>query len=316
MSKITAPGIYDIPEAEYHADPVVEPSLSRSIAKTMLRKSPAHAREEHPRLNPDFEPENGRHDFDLGNAAHKLVLGKGRDLAFIDAKGYQTKAAKEAREAAYEDGKIPALPHQVGAAQRMARAARTQIDSIPEFAGLFMRGNAERTIVWNPTPDTWARTRPDLLIHNADFKTSLIVDYKTTTDARPDRWVKRMDEHGLDLQAAMHIEAVRTALNVERPDFRFIVQETSPPYALAIIAPKPRVIEIGMEKFARAVEMWRWCMQEGTWPGYAALAHYVDLPGWAEAQWEDEKAHLTYAREQTGKDFLAECIRMEVETVG
>lgn len=316
MTKITAAGIYDISEAEYHADPVVEPSLSRSIAKTMLRKSPAHAREEHPRLNPDFEPENGRHDFDLGNAAHKLVLGKGRDLAFIDADDYRGATARAARIDAYEAGKIPVLPHQVGAAQRMARAARAQIDSIPEFAGILDRGQAEQTIIWSPSSDTWARTRPDLLLHNAELEAALIIDYKTTTDARPDRWVKRMDEHGLDLQAAMHTTAVRDVLGIERPDFRFIVQETSPPYALAIIAPKPRVVEIGMEKFSRAVEMWRWCMQEGTWPGYAALAHYVDLPPWAEAQWEDEKALIAYAREQTGEDFLAECIRMEVETVG
>lgn len=315
MTKITAPGIYDIPEADYHADPVVEPSLSRSIAKTMLRKSPAHAREEHPRLNPDFEPENGRHDFDLGNAAHKLVLGKGRELAFIDFPDYRKTEAKLARERAYDEGKIPALPYQVGAAQRMAAAARAQIDNIPEFAGILDRGKAEQTIIWNPGPDTWARTRPDLVLHNPEIETALIIDYKTTTDARPDRWVKRMDEHGLDLQAAMHITAVRDALGIEHPDFRFIVQETSPPYALAIIAPKPRVIEIGTEKYFRAVEMWQWCMQHDRWPGYAALAHYVDLPPWAEAQWEDQKAHNAMMREQTGEDFLAECIRLDREPV-
>ena len=43
-------GIHDIPPREYHADPCPAPSLSRSIAKLLVERSPAHAYAAHPRL--------------------------------------------------------------------------------------------------------------------------------------------------------------------------------------------------------------------------------------------------------------------------
>ena len=49
---------YDMTTDEYHADPCPEPSLSASIAETIWRESPNHARNEHPRLNPNFEQTN------------------------------------------------------------------------------------------------------------------------------------------------------------------------------------------------------------------------------------------------------------------
>ena len=44
-------------EAEYHADPAPEPSLSRSLAHTLLTRSPRHAWQAHPRLNPAWLPD-------------------------------------------------------------------------------------------------------------------------------------------------------------------------------------------------------------------------------------------------------------------
>ncbi|WP_242401117.1 hypothetical protein [Acetobacter okinawensis] len=53
MSIITTPGIYDLPEAQYHADPCPTPSLSNSVARILLDESPMHAHFSHPRLNPE-----------------------------------------------------------------------------------------------------------------------------------------------------------------------------------------------------------------------------------------------------------------------
>jgi hypothetical protein len=66
----------------YHADPAPAPSLSSSIAKTILHQTPRHAWFEHPRLNPNFEPKDDS-KFDLGSVAHELLLGKG--AGFVSA---------------------------------------------------------------------------------------------------------------------------------------------------------------------------------------------------------------------------------------
>jgi len=84
-NRITEPGIYDIPETDYHADPIAEPSLSSSIAKILLARSPRHAWANHPRLNPNQEPET-RREFDFGSAAHAMLLeGSMSNFSVVDA---------------------------------------------------------------------------------------------------------------------------------------------------------------------------------------------------------------------------------------
>ncbi len=55
-----AQGIHlSVPSAVYFADPAAQPSLTQSIAKILIEKSPLHAWHEHPRLGgkPD-EPDD------------------------------------------------------------------------------------------------------------------------------------------------------------------------------------------------------------------------------------------------------------------
>jgi hypothetical protein len=78
------------------------------VAKILLDRSPLHAWHAHPRLNPDY-----RHDddtkFDVGNIAHKLMLGRGKDIVVLEFDDWRTKAAKDAREAAAAAGKLAVL---------------------------------------------------------------------------------------------------------------------------------------------------------------------------------------------------------------
>ena len=97
MSKVTEPGIYDIPAADYHADPCPTASLSSSIGKIMDDKSPLHAWAAHPRLNPDCE-ENTATAFDLGAAAHALILGSDDGLMVIDPEKFPAKNATSRRD--------------------------------------------------------------------------------------------------------------------------------------------------------------------------------------------------------------------------
>src|SRR5260221_5320495 len=52
---IDTPGLYDIADADYHADCCAVPSLSSSIVKLLDQQTPLHAWQAHPRLNPRFE---------------------------------------------------------------------------------------------------------------------------------------------------------------------------------------------------------------------------------------------------------------------
>jgi hypothetical protein len=88
----------------------------------LLDKSPRHAALRHPRLNPSWEPYEDT-KFNIGNAAHKLLIGRGKELVIVEADDWRTKAAKEAREIAREEGKTPILRRKLDEVERMVQAA-------------------------------------------------------------------------------------------------------------------------------------------------------------------------------------------------
>src|SRR2546421_646443 len=92
VTTITEPGLYeDLSVETYHADPVPVGSLSSSGARKLLPPGCpalfAYEREHPP------EPTA---TFDLGHAAHKMVLGVGPEVVKIDADNWRTNAVKDA----------------------------------------------------------------------------------------------------------------------------------------------------------------------------------------------------------------------------
>ena len=197
---IDRPGVYDIPPERYHQDPVIEPSLSNSIAKVLLNKSPLHAAAQHPRLAVDPITTH-KEIFDLGKAAHTLLLGKGEPFEIIDADNWQTKAAKSAREQARREGKTPILEYQFQNTQRMAEACRIQLADHDE-GDLLAAGVGEQTIVWREK-DVWCRAlldwSPPAIEEGCTF-----LDYKSTAaSAHPSVWSSKTGPAiGFDFQNA------------------------------------------------------------------------------------------------------------------
>ena len=90
---ITVPGRYEMPEADYHADPVAGGSLSSSVARHILARTPAEVA---------YERDHPVHKdaYDLGTVVHKALLGIGPEIVEVDADSWQTKAARQARDEA------------------------------------------------------------------------------------------------------------------------------------------------------------------------------------------------------------------------
>jgi hypothetical protein len=295
---ITEPGLYDLPEADYHADPCPVPSLSRSIAHTMREQSPKHAWMEHPRLNPNYAPKEKK-QFDIGDAAHSLLLGKPLwDIVVIDAANWVRKATQQARVDAYEAGKTPLLVGQWAEIQTMAKAARAQLDRHPYASEAFTGGKAEQTLIWREG-DVWCRA----LLDDLPTGGNVFYDYKTTgRSAHPDDWFRSAPDHGYDLQDGFYRRGISAVLDIPNPVFRFVVQETAPPYALTVCEFGGEAREVIESDVADAIELWRWCSNRGAWPGYEALIAYGSLPRWRMNQWEMRKIRQGLAAER-GEDL-------------
>jgi hypothetical protein len=288
MITIDRPGIYQIPAADYHLDPCPEPSLSSSIAKKICLDSPLHAFHDHPRLNPLTERDEAEH-FDIGVAAHALLLEGSAQIAIIDAKDWRTKAAQEQRAAARAEGKTPLLVHVCQDVIRMVGALRAQLERHADGgAAMFTDGEAEQTIIWRED-DLWCRARADWL-RTDPFACD---DYKTTSaSANPDQWARTMFNAGFDLQAAWYLRGLR-AVTGERLDdpatFRFAVQETYPPFAVSVIALNPDAMLLAEKKILYALEQWSDALASGRWHGYPTRTAFATLPPAHEAWWLEKE---------------------------
>lgn len=293
---ISAPGVYSMPAAEYHADPCPAPSLSSHVANVLLRQSPAHARLKHPRLNPAAKSER-RLEFDLGSAAHALLLEGGDGLRPIEAENYRTAAAQKARDEAYARGLVPVLPHQLSQARAMVIAARQQIAGHEEIAGILDAGMSEPVWIWQDK-GIWVRGRPDRL----PAAGNIIIDYKTTGgSAHPDEWQRTCFENGNDLQAAFYLRGAR-ALGLPFRHFVFLVQEVDPPYALSVISLSPFALERGELRYEEAVRLWAWCLEHNRWGGYPRRTAYIDPPGYLTSR-DDMRTMRTQLLAEEGKDM-------------
>lgn len=277
---LNKPGIYDIPEKDYHADPCPLPSLSASFAKKMLMQSPLHAMLEHPRLNPGATHSSSK-PMDFGSVCHELLLGAGAGIRVIQFNDYRKKEAQEQRDEAHAAGITPVLEKDYERALRVVAAMREQIANHHDAKDGFA-GRTEQTLIWQEDNGIWCRARLDGLADN------WVDDYKTTEgSANPEGWAKQLFTMGYDIQNAFYLRGCRK-LGLQPQGFRFFVQEVKDePYAMSVIAIDPYGLEQAEEKVEHAIKLYAECLKSGIWPCYPAHTCWVTPPVYIDKAWTD-----------------------------
>lgn len=274
--EITEPGVYDMPADTYHADPVPGGSLSSSGARKLAPPScPARYRwdTDNP---PDPKPE-----FDLGSAAHKLVLGAGADLVVVDTVNWQTKKAKEQKAEAWAAGHIPVLAAEHRQVQAMAAAIRRHRTAGALFNPLG-RGQPEQALFWQDTTmGVWRRAMLDWLPDPTPGR-MLIADYKTTRAADLDSVRKAIANYGYHQQAAWYLDGIDALGLAVDAVFLFVFQEKTPPYLIQVVELDTAALRVGRDLNRQALEIYRDCREAGVWPGYPDdEIPIISLPAWA-----------------------------------
>ncbi|WP_202888966.1 PD-(D/E)XK nuclease-like domain-containing protein [Nocardiopsis dassonvillei] len=278
---ITEPGVYDLPEAVYHADPVAGGSLSSTGARRLLECPALFEYERRHKRGP-------KKAFDIGSAAHHLVLGTGPEIVVIDADSYRTKPAKEQRDAAHSRDAIPLLPSEYALVEAMAEALKDNPTAARVFAP--ERGPAERSLFWQDRETgVWCRARLDHMpTAEYDARWFIVSDYKTTKSADPEEIAKAVYSYGYHIQAAMYLEAVR-ALGIHRdPRMVFVFQEKTAPYITTVVELDHTALKIGHSQFRKALALYKQCSESGHWPGYSEQVETISLPVWAERKHEED----------------------------
>ena len=251
------PGVYDgMPEDVYHGDPVPGGSLSSSGARKLLSPScPAKFRYE------ADNPPAAKDYFELGSAAHKLVLGAGTEIITIKAPDWRTKAAKDERDAARAEGFLPLLTAEHEQVLAMAAALRAH----PVASALFNpeRGKPEQSLFWQDAPTgVWRRARLDWLPDVSARERLIVADYKTSASASPAAFARSVANYGYHQQDAWYRDAVRAVGLSADPAFLFVVQEKEPPYLVTVAELDTPSVQAGRELNRQAIELYRACSRE------------------------------------------------------
>jgi len=283
LGVVTSPGLYpDLDFADYLADPVPGGSLSSTFARLLTEHVPAKAlalRDKEPTAAMQF-----------GTIAHAVILGQ-QDLdeyavdglTVIEGDG-RTKPVKEARAAA-----IAAGLNVVSATEYQTRADLHQklsdmlaaVHAEPKIAPL-LEGAKEVSAFWQDD-DTgiWLRARFDILGDGA------IADFKTAVDASRRGFQKAIGRYGYHQQAELYCRALKALGLADNPRFRFIAQETSPPYLVNLHECDALAMEVAKALNDRAIRIYAECTRTGEWPGYEISDEPLPLPNWYYFDHED-----------------------------
>jgi hypothetical protein len=253
-----------MPHGEYVRDPI--PGRSPSTGARQLIPPNCPRKFAYHRTHPTMP----KLAFDLGTAAHKEVLGTGPELVVVDAPTWQTKDAKTAKAGAYAAGQTPLLAHQFDEVQEMAAAVREH----PLASRLLAPGSGvpEQSLSWrDPVSGVMCRARFDWLsnLTTTDGKL-IVVDYKTTSSADPDKLVSAIRQYRYHMQAAWYLDAVVGCRLASDAVFLFVFQETERPYVITVMELHDITgLWVGRELNDHARKVYARCEELGVWPGHS-----------------------------------------------
>lgn len=283
-----APGLHRISAAEYHADPCPRPSLSSTLARKLLSRSPLHAWTACPRLNPDWVSED-RKTFDIGRAAHREMLGAGGDYAVIPEDVLASNGAASTKEAkafiaeCREAGITPLKEDEADAIRTMAAIARHRLAGM----GIVLDPGRSELVALAEIGGCPVRAMLDNLPERGP-----VYDFKTAENASPEGARRAAESYGWDVQAAHYLDTVEAATG-ERRRFRFVVQEKEPPYEVGVYELHDAESDDAdwmldaRHKAAEARAIWSECLRTGVWPGYPPMVAVLGAASYYRAKWAD-----------------------------
>ena len=307
MTALPPARILDVEPDAYHR----LPGFSASLAKILIARSAAHAKDAHDRQieriaeeddgDDEDMPNDKRKRLDNGSIDHALVLGVGKRVEVIPPEmlattgAVSTKAAKAFVEAMRKLGRIPVKQADLDVRQQVANAIKARLTA----AGHVLDGRSELAIEWwEPTPHGPVRCRcmmDHVVMWGAGSAGdvggtpgALIYELKPVPDAHPERCQRTAENLGYAIAAAAYPRALAAAYPqlAGRIHFQFLWCETRRPYAIW----DPRRLsgafrEIGERRWLRAVRDWGEVLATGKAPSYREMGHdEITAPMWTLKQ--------------------------------
>lgn len=215
----------------------------------------------------------------LGSMTHEMLLEPSASTyvvepAFGDCRKTENKARRDAWREENAD-RVAVDGGSMATAAGMVEAVRRHPLAGPLVNG---PGESELSIFWTDADsglDCKAR------LDRIDTKRGVVVDLKTTGDARPKAFAKSIADFRYHVQAAHYMAGCKAA-GIDVKLWLFVVVEHEPPYAVSVYSLEPESERIGEDVRRRNMTTLVECMRSGEWPAYATKIEPIGLPPWAE----------------------------------
>jgi hypothetical protein len=261
--------------AEYHRSA----GFSSTLCRAMVLRTAAHAKA--------LADGHGRDSdaMDMGTAVHQLLLRDDR-VDVLDYDSFRTNDAKAERDASRAAGRIPLLRHKWDEANEIAGRVREQIVALELDPVPFTEGTAEHVIRWQEG-GVECRAMLDWLRDDLEY----IDDLKTTNDASPRGFRRKVWSLRYDIQAAFYLRAVAAWLGEMshpiKPRFGWVAVESEYPYLVTVHELSKAALENADARVDEALRVWANCHAADSWPGYPADINQVGPVPWEHDQWSD-----------------------------
>ena len=276
--------------ADYHAD---TSHISASGLK-LLAKSPAHYWAKY--LDPERQPDAPKRNMIRGSMIHGMLfepqLWERQYVQLPEGLDRRTKEGKALWQEIQATGKEPISAQE----WRDGLGCITSILRHPRSMELFqLQGAAEQTLTWVDA-DTGVRckARPDFMVPpgvSEKYPDGVIVDLKSTQDARPEQFRRTAWNLAYHIQAAHYINGFE-AVYGKIPAFYFCAGEPKNPYPVSYIRAGESFVMTGMGEVSDLLEVYASCLATDTWPGYPEEDSVLEPPAWAM---ESEVLEVSYA---------------------
>lgn len=264
------PGITD---DTYHGD---RETVSSSTLKTLITRSPAHARADLDTPRPETPA------LLLGRAVHCAVLEpdtyptRYAVAPVCDRRKREGKAAWAAHLEAHPDAATI-----TAADAEVVEGVRAAIEAHPVARHAVRDGQAELSGYFtDPETGVHCRIRPDYL-RAAD---GIMVDLKTATDASPHGFERAIQTFAYHLQAAFYSVGCEAITGEPLRDFLFVTAEKTRPFAVGVYRIEDDALEVGRQQGRAALRRWAECLERDHWPAYSDRIESISLPAWALIQ--------------------------------
>jgi len=280
---MTVPSVSRVESGMPMAEYLALKRFSSGMAHRLMAYSPLHARLASP-WNTSRDTDNSK-VADTGSAAHKMLLeGTESGICVIDADDWRTKAAKEMRDAAYLEGRIPMLVGKMDAVRSMVEVARSYIER-SELKGVLTDGEPEVTLFFE-IDGLPCKARCDRLTTDR----RICLSYKTTMgSANPDSWI-RTQLPQYDMATVFYEMAVLLACKAEQTTCVHLIQEQNFPHACSLVALSPAYHDLAANRLDIAIATWKACEAGGNWPAYPTRICHAEPKPWMIAETEEREA--------------------------